>query len=72
VSLHDDHGVILLARMLDDLDGREVRVTVRGARSNPVTRTRHQGTVVGPTREDIERIAADVVDRKLDYRERRR
>lgn len=72
MSLPDDHGVILLARMLDELDGRQVRVTVHGARANPATRTRHQGTAVGPTREDIERIAADVVDRKLDYRERRR
>jgi len=72
MSLPDDHGVILLSRMLDELDGRQVHVTVHGARPAAVTHTRHQGTVVGPSREDIERIAADVVDRKLDYRERRR
>ena len=66
----EGHGFDEYMAYLDALDGREVHVTVH--RPRPRTVANKASPMLGPSREDIERIAADVVDRKLDYRERRR
>jgi hypothetical protein len=54
--------------MLNELDGKRVTVKVQGTARPSFT----GGTVVGPTRKDIEDIAAEVTQRILDYQGRRR